>query len=880
MTNIALSQSHQTSIIALFSKSRFWITLVSLLVLLALPYLYWIKYEEKAVREDAIDFSELVLQRKIANVLNNNATFSDFLSVIASIQDVQNSVINKSPPSSDTEFLLENVIKTFPRLESIMFISPEGNIVFNIYKSLNQILTEQIKQITAFDQQELLINVKRTRARFIVVSDIYFSKSLSALGHLTSHQYFAIPIYDANNIYAGAVTLKMKHDLSYNRTSLPPPGGYSILSLDIVKGDWFLNQRNPELSLLSGRTPTGKNVEQDEPDLWKAISSNKKGLFEDHHGIYLYETFMPYVAPSNHNAENWRYSPIMFSQNNVVAVNFTSHKDITSAARTQNHYLALATLILLIVVLSITLTNRAKDIDEIRQGQQTFKDLVELNDAIIDNLEAALIIIDLKGIITRFSHHAEVLFGYQADEVIGSNIRILMRSDIAAKHDDYLANYVKDTLAGMQKIQSILGKARILIAKHKDGSEFPVEIVVSKVPLGDTFHFAGLITNISERLQMQEQLEIALEEAKSASNYKTEFLAHMSHEIRTPLNGVYGTLQLLRNRLKNSEHHNLIEKAIYSSKAMLGLINDILDISKIEANKLEFEEVPFSFLNVIKEVTNDIEETANLKGLTLEVIGIKNFKDGFLGDPLRVRQVLLNICMNAVKFTHKGSVKIIINATQTDQLSFSVRDTGIGMNTEQLERLYIAYEQAERSTARNYGGTGLGMQITQRLVDLMNGKINVQSQIDEGTEVKVTLKIKQIELDSIEHFANEEPPQMTGKDILLVEDNIVNQTVFQAMIELTGANLKIAGDGVEALEIIKQFDPDLIFMDINMPKMRGTEACSHIKTLNPLVPIIALTANTKPEDITEYRKSGFDDYLPKPFEMTELHELLNKYLAS
>ncbi|NMP31287.1 response regulator [Thalassotalea sp. M1531] len=514
---------------------------------------------------------------------------------------------------------------------------------------------------------------------------------------------------------------------------------------------------------------------------------------------------------------------------------------------------------------------------EVRKSQElSLKNHVDFQQAVLNNLGEALIIIDRQGIIRRFSTAAVTLFGYQEKELIGKNVKMLMPEHFAKHHDGYLKNY-----KGERK-DNMIGKSRELLGLRKDGSAFLIELIVTSVFNQKEELFVGLVKDISERMQTQSALVKALENSDAANRAKGEFLANMSHEIRTPMNGVYGSLQVLKKQVKEASSVELIDKALFSCKSQLTIINDILDFSKVEAGMLTLEEVPFSFSELVHVVISEINPIAVPKGIEVQYQLDEGAHDSWIGDPVRVKQVLVNLVSNAVKFTQKGSVTIAIakEGITDGQLIFTIQDTGIGMTSEQISRLFKRFEQADTSTTRKFGGTGLGMAITHALVSLMHGRIEVESTLDKGTNFEVSLPLTKAD-DSLSTVAEEFEvitPELSDKRILLAEDNRINQKVFLAMIKATNAEVEIVENGKQAVELVDEYRPDFVFMDIQMPEMDGMEACRLIKRKHRTLPIVALTANVMEQDIKKYQMLGFDDHVGKPIEIQALFRAITTHL--
>ena len=393
---------------------------------------------------------------------------------------------------------------------------------------------------------------------------------------------------------------------------------------------------------------------------------------------------------------------------------------------------------------------------------------------------------------------------------------------------------------------------------------------------------------LSNEIQVRKAVEVELIEASQA---KSNFLANMSHEIRTPLNGIYGSLQILQQQKDApATSQNTIMRALLSSQILLRLVDDILDFSKIEANKMIIENVNFRFDEIVDLVIDEMKESANDNYTEIKAHYSSKYCEGWNGDPVRIKQILLNLVSNAVKFTKDGEVNIhvstrenvgtdeTVNETSHKTLCFSVDDTGIGMSGEIIERLFNRFEQADKSTTRKHGGTGLGLAITKRLLDLMGGKISVSSEPGKGSHFSVSIPLETAEVESTSQEAKIiEKPDLTGMNILLAEDNAINTAIFRAMMKDTGAELVMVVNGKQAVETVDRSEPDLIYMDIQMPVMNGEEACLIIKDKYPHIPVVALTANSTSEDVERYMKIGFDKFIAKPFNMDLLLGTASEY---
>jgi PAS domain S-box-containing protein len=396
----------------------------------------------------------------------------------------------------------------------------------------------------------------------------------------------------------------------------------------------------------------------------------------------------------------------------------------------------------------------------------------------------------------------------------------------------------------------------------------------------------GMARDITERKAMEEA-------AKNANRAKSDFLANMSHEIRTPMNSIIGFSELALSDDIPVKTRNYIDRIMENSNWLLQIINDILDLSKIEAGKMILENIPFDLVNIFSACQSMMLPKAKEKKLHLHFYSEPFIGRRLLGDPTRLRQVLTNLISNAIKFTHVGTVKISVVNKQSfgDSvvLHFEVKDSGIGMTAEQIKTIHEPFVQADSSTTREYGGTGLGLAITKKIIDEMGGTLMIESTSGVGSKFHFDLIFKTVEIpDDMERqpaeTRNIEMP-VFDHEILLFEDNEMNQQVICERLEQIGIKTVVAENGKVGVDIVrnrlqsgeKQFD--LIFMDIHMPVMDGLEAATKITELKIKTPIVALTANIMDNDIGVYKKHGMVDYLSKPFKSKELWRCLLKYLT-
>lgn len=537
-----------------------------------------------------------------------------------------------------------------------------------------------------------------------------------------------------------------------------------------------------------------------------------------------------------------------------------------------------------------TLVGIIQDITEQKLKELSLVETEAKTRAILDTAADAIVVINAYGQIQEFSPAACKIFGYIKQEALGKNVNMLMPNANASQHDGYLEKYHQTG----QK--NIIGTKRELVAKRKSGEEFPIDLSVAETQIGGTQYYTAIIRDITSHKTSEKTLRKAMETAQQATQAKSVFLANMSHEIRTPMNAIIGLAHIALADSPSPRQKQFLEKISHSALNLLGILNDILDISKIEAGKLNIERVPFRLEDVVEHVTDVILVKAEEKDINFIIDVDSDTPTALIGDPLRIAQVIINLCSNAIKFTSSlGEIVwlIKVDKQQTNEvtLSFSVSDNGIGIPEDKQKQLFEAFTQADTSTTREYGGTGLGLTISKSLVSKMKGTIGFDSQEGKGScfYFQVTLAIQSGEISPILgglHQQTKLPKaqvnKLKGIKVLLVEDNEINQEIAVKLLIDVGIKTVTADNGAEAIERLGNEIFDLILMDCQMPIMDGYTATKKIRRLSDQsdIPIIALTANVMQQDIVKIIDSGMNDYIAKPLDIDLLYHKIFKYLAS
>ena len=476
------------------------------------------------------------------------------------------------------------------------------------------------------------------------------------------------------------------------------------------------------------------------------------------------------------------------------------------------------------------------------------------------------------------SQNASRLLGFEIEEFTSNKVSYSSCID----KDDLENVLLEVTYAVENSLDFFRHKPYRVISKNGSVKWVLDYTVTQKDENGNITHFIGYITDITEQVIIQKELQQAKDIAEKANSSKSEFLANMSHEIRTPLNAILGFVDLLKDESKGRkslEYINIIES---SSKNLLKIIEDILDFSKIEKGKLDIDKIDFNAKAEFEVIINLYDAKASQKNITLYLNISENLPETLNTDPLRVKQVISNLLSNAIKFTSEGK-NIYLNIIYKDKhLDISVKDEGKGIGKDKLSHIFESFSQEDNSTTREYGGTGLGLSISRELVKLLGGELKVNSTLKVGSEFYFSIPVG-IGKNRTKLVESQKDINLKNKKILLVEDNKANQMFMKVILKKIGLKIDIANDGLEAVEAFKDKKYDSIFMDENMPNMNGIEATKEILKIekeNNLLhtPIIALTANALKGDRDKFLDAGMDEYLTKPLDKKKMIEVLRKFL--
>lgn len=561
----------------------------------------------------------------------------------------------------------------------------------------------------------------------------------------------------------------------------------------------------------------------------------------------------------------------------VFAERSETQRKTVASALTDLGWIAFGLLALLLGVVGVLLANiRAshRQTSEIALTQSRLQ-------AIISTSLDGILVVDRNGYVLDYNGAAEGIFGYTREEALGEDMSQLIIPDhLRDMHNSGMSKY-RET--GEKRV---VGSGLLkLEAKRKDGSVFPVELSINSAESEEGEIFVSFLRDISQREANEQELVEARDKALAGEKAKADLLAVMSHEMRTPLNGVLGTLQLLSNTELTQKQEKYVGVMETSGKLLLDHVNNVLDISRVDAGMVEAANEKFNLHTLTESVVDGLAGQAKARGNTLSLAHLGAPVRQVIGDEARVRQILFNLIGNAIKFTENGSVTVEVETSgESDQVEFRVIDSGIGICQSDLDRIFEDFVTLDASFQREVEGTGLGLGIVKRLVTMLGGEIGVESAQGEGSVFWFNLPLEKIATHitttPIDIGAGGAPGQFAAK-VLVVEDNEINRMVVREMLLRHGCEVTEAQDGHEGVLFAQNVVFDLILMDISMPKIDGVTAAKTIKAENgpnQKTPIIALTAHAMPDDVQKFGEAGMLDVITKPISAERLREVLGDVL--
>lgn len=529
-----------------------------------------------------------------------------------------------------------------------------------------------------------------------------------------------------------------------------------------------------------------------------------------------------------------------------------------------------------------------------REAHEQGARLMQWNHAIVNGSQLGIISMNRDGLVKSFNPAAQELLGYSPDEVIG-------KASILQWHEAEELRLRAQTLSHelgrpiTADVAVLMAKADLggvdrqqwtYITKSKERRTVDLAVHALRDESNMIHGYVGIVEDISDKVRRDKELQEALTHAEVATVAKSRFLANMSHEIRTPINGIMGMVRLLLDTGLQTEQKVYAEAIASSADNLLVIVNDILDLSKVEAGRLELEITAFHLPSLLRTVEANLEFVARKKGVAFQNIMSPDLPEYVEGDPTRIRQILLNLVSNAIKFTPAGQVvmktSLVTKNAARAQVHFEVIDSGIGIPKEAQDKIFQPFVQADASTTRRFGGTGLGLSISQHLVLMMNGQIGVTSAVNQGSRFWFTLDLP-LAVQTVAAAAQTAEAFEDRLRILIVEDNAINQLVAKKSLQKYGYELTLVNNGQEALDALNAASFDLILMDCEMPVMDGYEATRRIRSSGAAyqhIPIIAMTANAMTGDRDHCLKAGMNDYIAKPFAMQDVLNAIHKVMKS
>jgi PAS domain S-box-containing protein len=525
----------------------------------------------------------------------------------------------------------------------------------------------------------------------------------------------------------------------------------------------------------------------------------------------------------------------------------------------------------------VRMTGAVTDVTQQRAAEAAHRETQEILGTLLRVSPEAIVVTDAAARIILFSAGAEAMFGYESDEAVGRQIDLLLPEDVAGSHRRHVESFARS------ETQSLRMHERSEIrGRRKSGDVFFAEASLAKLSTRGGPLFTAVVRDLTPTKAAEQKLIEALEEAERANRAKSSFLANMSHEIRTPLNGVLGIASALVRSDLSPAQREMVDLIGVSGRTLEGLLNDILDLAKVEAGHVEIRREPFDLARMIRDTASLFQARAAEKGLPIIVELAPDLEGVFEGDDLRLRQVLSNLLSNAIKFTSAGEIRIQVARAAAegaaDLVRFAVSDTGIGFQPELAPLLFQRFEQGDGSITRRFGGSGLGLAISKALIELMSGAITADSAPGVGSRFQFTVPLPRA-------IAPERAPLLIGSApsegatrrlrVLLAEDHPINRRMVQLLLQDLPVDLTCVEDGAQALEAVENATYDAILMDMQMPVMDGLTAVRHIRKSEDIrglsrIPICVVTANALDQHRAESLAAGADDVLTKPIQAERL----------
>jgi PAS domain S-box-containing protein len=612
----------------------------------------------------------------------------------------------------------------------------------------------------------------------------------------------------------------------------------------------------------------------------------KKGLNQRSYSLYMYAGFYIYLFQSLfacwYNDFSGAYFPIFILINLICIYAFRKDREaivfsiigsstailLIVCSRTilaNDKWVFVATVLSSNMLSVFTARIKNKFMREMKLNQKILKSL-------ITRTENGMFVTDTTGLIYDVNQRAIEIFGYAKEELLDVDFRVLRKNPLTQAEIE----------EGFSQLNEEHFWTQETLLTKKDGTEFKARIAIIQLTTHNRKFLVYRVQDISKLKMYQEELLQAKEKAEEAAKAKSNFLAIMSHEIRTPLNGVIATSSLLKQSELNAEQCEQLDTIYRSGQNLLMLINDILEFSKMENGKLELDPHPSNIQLAIFDVSGLLRASAEQKGIQLEVNVSNNLPASLILDDHRLKQILLNLTGNAIKFTSKGKVSIECHLEKTNRnqhyIQFKIADTGIGIPAEKIPLLFQSFTQVDAGISRKYGGSGLGLTISKQLVELMGGQIEVSSAHGQGTCFSFGLWFAESVFQSYSNDTDGDDCDFSNLQVLIAEDNKINIQVFKFILDRINISADFAENGLEALEAHQRKQYDLIFMDMQMPELDGLEAAKKIRAQSGHQPIIiAISANAYPEDRKLCQEAGMEDFMPKPFELEKVKSMMRAH---